>query len=612
MVKTVSPRNYGSFLISATKKQWQRIGLKRRAGVAAALFSLRTRESLGVGEIPDLKAFIDWCHTTGLSIIQLLPLNDVGFDFTPYDSQSNFALDPMYLALNPLRLFKKAGIKSEVTALRKKFPVRLERVNYAIKGEKLRILWKIFEKEKGAFREELGRFVEVQKSWIEDYAVFKVMKSAFGESSWQSWEAPLKDKQPEAVKRFCSEHSAEIEFQKWLQWQLFEQFADVKKHAESKGVLLMGDLPFLVSRDSADVWSHQDYFKLDLSAGAPPDLYFANGQRWGMPPYDWGKMAQHGYDYQIQKLKFAENFYDFFRIDHAVGLFRVWTIPLHEPSETGGMNGAFDPPEEAVWEDHGKKLFSLMISNTKMVPCAEDLGTVPDCSYKVLKEFAIPGMDVQRWSKDWEKTFDFKQPEEYRKNSIAVISTHDMTTLRGWWKGEIDTVDEALFARLCGFANLPFENVKTKLFDPGRSYHGRLRWKNEISDEKKLLEILARPEEEVQEILKTYRGTYGESLKFWRYLGMTGPCSDKMTPVFARRILEKACQTASIFSIQLLQDWLAMEKLEDGDPWDDRVNVPGLMSERNWSWCSPYFLEELQGLKRNADIKELVKKTDRL
>jgi 4-alpha-glucanotransferase len=121
---------------------------------------------------------------------------------------------------------------------------------------------------------------------------------------------------PAAIEQFSDENAQEILFHKWLQWQLFEQFSDAKQYATQKGVLLMGDMPFLVSRDSSDVWSRQDYFKLDLSSGAPPDLYFSMGQRWGMPPYNWERIAADGYQYLIRKMQYLENFFDLlFSID---------------------------------------------------------------------------------------------------------------------------------------------------------------------------------------------------------------------------------------------------------------------------------------------------------
>ena len=162
----------------------------------------------------------------------------------------------------------------------------------------------------------------------------------------------------------------------------------------------MGDIPFLVSKNSADVWAYKNYFKLDLSSGAPPDMYFSNGQRWGMPPYNWTNIAADNYAYIRHRLNYAQNFYNMFRIDHFVGLFRIWTIENKTPEEYGGMAGHFDPENENEWEHHGRTILSEMNQSTDMLPCAEDLGTVPVCSDKILKEFGVTGISVQRWEKN--------------------------------------------------------------------------------------------------------------------------------------------------------------------------------------------------------------------
>ena len=375
---------YKLFLKSISEKQWKRTGLLRRAGVATPLFSIYSKKSIGIGEIPDLKLLVDWCKSTRMSVIQLLPLNDVGFGFAPYDAQSGFALEPMYLCLDRLRAVNVRAFRNEIKQLRKNFPLGGSQVNYQIKAAKLKLLWKIFKKRKGKGRASFKRYCEQNQFWLKDYALFKTIKEEQNEKKWEEWPVEFRERRKEALNHFEQEHGEKMQFHMWLQWQLFEQFQDAGKYARRKSVFLMGDFPFLASRDSADVWSHPEYFKLEFSSGAPPDAYFFNGQRWGMPPCHWEKMAEHSHDYFIHKLKYAERFYDLLRIDHSVGFFRLWTIPLSEPIENGGMNGFFDPSDERVWEAQGRKLISLMIQNTKMLISAEDLGTIPECSFRVL------------------------------------------------------------------------------------------------------------------------------------------------------------------------------------------------------------------------------------
>lgn len=518
---------YNEFLKSPTKDQWHKIGIQRRAGVCTPLFSIYSQNSLGIGEIPDLELLIDWCEQTGLSIIQLLPLNDTGFNFTPYDSQSSFALDPMYLSLDKLtEVHITNEIKNQIQQTNEDPKFKEQNVNYEIKKIKLDLLWKIFLKSDRA-NPRFDAFIEKNKFWIHDYSLFKALKDNQGQRSWIEWGKDLKEGDPE-----------KITFYSWLQWQLFEQFTVVKAYAKTKNILILGDLPLFVSFDSADVWANQAYFKLDYMSGAPPDAYCKKGQRWGMPTYNWEAMAEHNYDYYINKLKYAENFYDMFRIDHAIGLFRVWSIPSSEPIENGSENGAFDPADESIWEEHGKIIYKVIIENTSMLPCAEDLGAVPDCSPIVLKELSIPGLEVQRWLKN--KANDSLRPvEEYRKNSIAVISTHDMAHFAVWWNSEATEEEKKLFLAYC---------------------------QNESSIENQA-------EKSLTEIMKL--------------------------------AIEKISKSASIFSIQIIHDWLTLKGFDSLEAKSSRVNLPGIVSKDNWSIRMPISLEEMKQLEINKLIKEI-------
>ncbi len=603
---------YQSFLNSISQKQWKRVGLKRRAGILAPLFSIYSKKSVGIGEFGDLRLLVDWCQKTGMSILQLLPLNDAGFHFRPYDAQSGFALEPMYLSLDRLDGVDLRSFRNDIASLRKSFPAGGFRVDYKIKTEKLELLKRIFEKNKRKDSPLFKRYRRANQFWLKDYVLFKAIKEESGEQSWEEWAEGLKERNQEAIEHFIQAHQEQIRFHEWLQWQLFEQLMEVKKYARIRNVLIMGDLPFLASRDSADVWSHPEYFKLDRSSGAPPDAYFFNGQRWGMPPCHWEAMASKSYDYFIQRLKYAENFYDVLRADHVVGFFRLWTIPLSEPFEHGGLNGFFDPSDESLWEERGRKWLSLMIQNTRALISAEDLGTVPECSFRVLKEFAIPGVDVQRWVRDPEKSCDFRTPEEYRENSIAVLSTHDMTSFNGWWEYEAGTVYGPLFKRKCEALGISFEEVSHKLFDLEKSSHDRLRWKQEIENADTLIHALSKPAAEIGDLIDLYRYSYNEKPRFWRYLGLSEPHEEKSSPRLVERALEKISSAASIFSIQLFQDWLALGGILEGDPWEVRINTPGSTSEKNWTFVMPISLESMKSLPINKRIKKINQTADRI
>jgi 4-alpha-glucanotransferase len=601
----MADNTYDYFLASRTSKQWQKFGIKRRAGVLAPLFSLYSADSCGIGEYPDIKLLADWCIKCGMSIIQLLPLNDTGYDFAPYSCQSTFALEPMYLRMADIKGIKVSTFDKEMQQVFGKCETGGKRVDYSIKKKKLKVLWKMF----GSISSDAPEFKKFRKTnsfWLDDYAVYKVLKDKFDQRSWEDWEEKFKFKETGAIEEFVLSNEEEVNFHKWLQWQIYSQFSAVKEYANSKGVFIQGDLPFLVARDSADVWSHQNYFKLDVSSGAPPDMYFAKGQRWGMPTYNWERIEANSYDYLREKVKFAQNFYDMFRIDHFVGLFRLWTIKLGEPSDTYGLNGVFDPEIEDSWKEHGRKILEAMTENTDMLPCAEDLGVVPGCSYETLKEFAIPGMDVQRWTRDWGNTYDFKAPEKYRENSIAIISSHDMSPLKVWWEEEASTVDALLVEKICKENDYSLEQVHYHLFDMKRSTKARLRWHLDVLTPDEALRRLGKARSEAWMFYDMHRESYDEKEKFWSYIGLTGKPSDTATKEFISAAIKKVSSTRSVFSIHLIQDLMSLGNYFDKwDKWDMRVNTPGSISNNNWSIIMPVPLEAMLKMSINADIASI-------
>lgn len=601
-------QNYDWLLNTKSSKQWQSIGVRRRAGAALALFSVRSKESIGVGEFRDLRLLADWCESTGLSIIQLLPLNDVGFSFRPYDAESTFALEPMHLSLKRIEGADAKEFQEDFDRLETTF-AQEPRVNYAVKPAKLDLLWKIFKVARPGQR-LFEKYQRINAYWLRDYALYRVLKEIHQGRKWEEWPDEFRHRDPKSLSELAWNQAERIQFYEWLQWQADAQFRDAKKYAAKKNVFLMGDLPFLVSRDSADVWAHQEYFKLDLIAGAPPDAFFSSGQRWGMPPYDWGRISADGHRYLAEKLSVAGRFYDLFRIDHVVGTFRLWSIHASEPAEHAGLHGFFDPADENQWEEHGKRILSVMTGNS-MLACAEDLGVVPACSNRTLAEFGIPGIEIQRWARDWGNSYEFQPPHGYRQNSIAMISTHDTTSLAGWWLYEAGTVDEGLFRRKCSERGVSYDAVSSSLFDFSKSFHGRLRWRPELGSVDGFLAKIGMVREHAGDFAEIFLSSFGEKERFMRFLGQDGPPPEEVTPVFIRAAVEKAQEAASIFSIQLLQDWLSLDPSFKLDPWEDRINFPGTMNDRNWTLTVPFLLEKIKKLKINSTIRDINLKTER-
>ncbi len=592
----------GYLLNSRTADKWRKIGTKKRAGVAVPLYSIYSAGSIGVGELTDIKLLAEWCKLTGISIIQLLPLNDVGNDFAPYNAVSSFAIDPMYLAIKDIKQVDISPYMHDLEKMKKKYRAFFKKVNYKVKQAKINLLWSIYKASK---TDDIAEFTEYKTNntyWLNDYSLYKVIAELNPAKGWQNWDAKLISLEPEILDSFNKVNFERLEFHKWVQWQLYEQLSDVKSYLSENNILLLGDLPFLVSRESADVWAHQNYFMLQLSSGAPPDMYFAIGQKWGMPPYNWDNIANDGFIYIKEKLKYAESFYDMYRIDHFVGLFRVWVSPV----EDNTTPGQYLPKEDYLWEHHGRRIIDEMVNATSMLPCAEDLGTVPGCSFHVLYEYGIPGIDFQRYYKN---NNGFRPPSDYRVNSAAVMSTHDSSFWVNWWQFEAGTIDEKLFEMMCEKAGIPlghYKYVKKVLFDKNRSRHGRLYWNDDISSPQLLAEILQVPYDSAHSIIYAYMESYREKEKFLQYLNYNGDINGISTDL-AKSCLEFINYSNSIFSIQLLQDYLSLdnELLQKIGKYSYRVNTPGSVSRNNWSQLQPISLEELMKLGINEAIKKV-------
>jgi len=599
-------------LHTLSQDKWQRLTPKKRAGILVPLFSLYSKNSAGIGELPDLKLLIDFCVKTKQSIIQLLPMNELGSVFCPYDSVSSFALEPSYLSIGSLPGAEAVKIQEKIEKIRTDFPCSNNYVNYEVKKRKLEVLEDIFSANSNTNDKSFVKFFEENFYWLVDFALFKVLKEENEGKAWWDWEGRYKYRDPITLDNFAKKNCSKINFQMWMQWQLYKQFKGIKDYAGKNGILIKGDLPILVSRDSADVWAHPDYFKMDFVAGAPPDMYCAKGQRWGIPTYDWLKIAFDGYIYLKEKLKYAQNFYDILRIDHVVGLFRIWSIPFNEPEENHGLHGAFDPSDEHAWKDHGKTLLTTIVDNTSMLLCAEDLGVIPKSCTDTLRELGIPGNDVERWVKDWNVRHDFLPPNEYRWLSVAMLSTHDTTNWAGWWENEAGTVDEQLFIRKCNERHIDYEGIKNKLFDFNRSGHGRLRWRDDVSTVDILLWNLAKRKEEVGDFIEIYKNTFQEKERLWKQLKLSGPIREKCDKDILRAALSTTLGSKAIFCIELITDLLYLIDLFKGDSYQYRINIPGTVDPKNWSLRMPISLEDLLNSPAVEEIKQIVSLSGRI
>jgi len=404
---------------SRAGSHWDALGIRRRTGVCVPLFSLRSARQIGVGDTADLVALTDWCAEAGIDVIQLLPMGDMGPDSVPYGAISAFALDPVYIAVDRLNVTyarSRPGLEGD----RIDWP-RVRRVKDAL----LRAAWAA---SRGPETRAAAERFRGDNPWLEAYLPYRVRKEQAGWASWEEWGA---DETPaQALAALEAEAPDELEFTLWCQWVASEQLRHCKEQAGGRGVLIKGDIPILVSRDSADVWAHRDLFDLDASAGAPPDMYAEDGQNWGFPIYRWEAHRDTDFKWWRERLRVAERYYDMYRIDHVVGFFRIWTIPADRKT---GREGRFVPADEGRWGTHGREILEMMLDASSMLPLAEDLGTIPPICRETLADLGICGMKVQRWERDWLGDGRYIPPAAYPALSLATVSTHDSELLGDWW-----------------------------------------------------------------------------------------------------------------------------------------------------------------------------------
>lgn len=439
-----------TLLHSPAGKHWEKIGIFPHHGIDLPLSAIHTKSSCGIGEFLDLIPLINWCKKLKMDVIQLLPLNDSGNDPSPYNALSSCALNPIYLSLHALpyldelpELQKKLAPMQELT-LTQRIPY------HEIKIQKLYWLRLYFEQAGARLvkSEEFEHFIS-ENSWAISYSLFKVLKDILEQSLWHYWPDELKHPTKKQYDELVERHWNEICFHLCLQYLCFMQMSSVKNHAEKSHLLLKGDVPILISRDSVDVWHHPEFFDLHYSAGAPPDPYSAEQQYWGFPLYHWDAKKKAQYSWWKQRLTVASRYFDLYRLDHVIGLFRIWAIPFGQPI----TQGHFIPEDESKWIPQGRELLTMMLSSFAMMPIAEDLGQVSSDIRLCLKELGIPGTKVMRWERYWDENKRFIPYDEYLPISMTCVSTHDSETLALWWK---DSPEEARdFAAFKGWDYTP-------------------------------------------------------------------------------------------------------------------------------------------------------------
>lgn len=460
---------------------------EKSAGVLVPVFALRRQGDLGIGDTLGVIEAIDFCQRNKIGVLQILPINETGGDNSPYNAISSIALDPVLLTMTPdmvpglceddIKELAPSSVADELNV----GPIRYPRVK-ELKTKLLERAFDRFESKDFAtapggnpkkFIEEFEAFKLHEKNWLHDYTIFRVLIDEHeGDACWTRWNRELQS--PAEAQTWLSQSQDKERltrrrtFWSYVQWVAFSQWRAVRKKADEHSIRLMGDIPFGVSRYSADVWADRELFDVEWSGGAPPERLFQGdtftqmwGQNWGIPIYRWKKHYEQNFEWWRQRVSHVVEFFPIFRIDHVLGFFRVYSFPwIPERNDefanltekeaqllTGGDLPRFLPrPDEPKKNaeanmKEGKALLSKILQDVDHVAVvAEDLGMVPSYVRPLLKEMGIAGFTIPLFADEHGPAF--KPSETIPPLTLATYATHDhqplvtfYDNLVAWWHG---------------------------------------------------------------------------------------------------------------------------------------------------------------------------------
>jgi len=384
----------------------------RKAGILMPVASLPGRHGCGTfGK--EAYDFVKMMHQSGLGIWQLLPLNPLGYGNSPYQPYSSYAVDELYISLDVLA---QQGLLEKVPSYHRNDDEIQYEVVRTFHDKYLRLAYQKFEKD-----EAYESFIK--QSWVKEYAIFKTFKVANNLRPWNEWEKEQKDYTINQ-KLDLSKYEDEIAYQMFLQFVLHQQWHALKKYANSLGIQMVGDIPFYVGLDSADVWAHRENFLLDQDgrptfiAGVPPDYFSATGQRWGNPIYDWKFMKKDKFTFWIERLSYMGKMFDVVRVDHFRAFDTYWKIPADCPTAI-----------EGEWiEAPGYELFDTLFKQyPNLTIVAEDLGDLRPEVLELRDHYKFRGMRIVQF------TFDPEGMEEDKTHLLVYTGTHDNDTTYSWY-----------------------------------------------------------------------------------------------------------------------------------------------------------------------------------
>ena len=654
------------------------------AGIAIPVFSLKSENSFGVGDFGDLKRMIDWAVSTQQKVIQILPINDTTMthawtDSYPYNSISIYAFHPMYADIKQMGTLKDKSAAAKFNKKQKELnglpAMDYEAVNQT-KWEYFRLIFKQ-EGEKVLASGEFGEFFNANKEWLQPYAVFSYLRDAFQTPNFREWPRHSVYNAQD-IEKMCRPESVDyphIALYYYIQFHLHLQLVAATKHAREHGVVLKGDIPIGISRNSVEAWTEPYYFNLNGQAGAPPDDFSVNGQNWGFPTYNWDVMEKDGYRWWMKRFQKMSEYFDAYRIDHILGFFRIWEIPMHA---VHGLLGQFIPSIPMSREEI--ESYGLPFRKEYLIPYIHEsfLGQVfgPHTDY-VKQTFLLPAeapgiyhmkpeFATQRevesffagkndenslWIRDGLYTLisdvlfvpDTKEKDKYHPR-IGIQRDFIFRSLNELEQNAFNKLYDQYyyhrhndFWRQQAMKKLPQLTQSTRMLVCGEDLGMIPDCVSSVMNDLRILslEIQRMPKNPMYEFgylneypyrsvctisthdMSTLRGWWEEDyLQTQRYyntmLGHYGTAPTVATPDLCEEVVRNHLKSNSILCILSLQDWLSIDgKWRNPNVQEERINVPA--NPRNyWRYRMHLTLEQLMKAEElNDKIRELIKYTGR-
>ena len=571
----------------------------RGAGVAIPVFSLRSKSSFGVGEFNDIRLMVDWAAQTGQSIIQILPINDTTMtntwqDSYPYNANSTFALHPQFIHLPHVGELKDKGAMARFEALGAELNtlpnVDYERVN-AAKAEYLHAVY-AEQGKKTLASKEFKAFMAANEEWLRPYAVFCALRDAKGTPDFAQWGSMAKYTKAKAAK-YEKEHSDEVAYNYFVQYHLSKQLREVRDYAHSKGVVLKGDIPIGISRTSVDAWVYPELFHMNSSAGAPPDDFSVMGQNWGFPTYNWEKMAEDGYAWwKARFVKMAE-YFDAYRIDHILGFFRIWEIPLNA---VNALLGRFNPALPYSYEEIASYGFRFEGWHVGNIAETDNVLFVEDAVQKgkFHPRISAYNTDCYSWLSDDQKEaynrlyndFFYRRHNDFWKWE-ALRKLPPLTEATGMLVcGEdLGMIPDCVPSVMSGEQILSLE-IQRMPKDPKVEFGSTYDYP--------YLSICTTGTHDMNPLRAWWEEDRGVTQRFYNHvLGAWGEAPYFCEPWICEQVVAMHLKSPAMLTVLPLQDWLAMDGgLRRENPHDERINVPA-NSRHYWRYRMHFFLEEL-------------------